>query len=251
MTSIAGCAQSSSTNTIVSEDNLIGKIFQAETNHRTGKMKGGGFNEIMYCFLRFEKDSVEITHRQIYTSSIYGEVNKSEKSESKTYQWKLQNDEIVIENFNDYGQLIFKADQIIGKNRFGNDLIFNRMDTNILKTGIVELISWRILETEQLEYAKYTKINSRGDNHSEIEINFNHNDEAEYYNFEIKDIKTDGKITTAELADISVENFGTVYFDDRANGMIEINHENNQVKVEIWYSTHRNDAPHYAIIWKQ
>ena len=121
MASITSCAQ----------DSLIGKTYQAEVEVRLGKIVGGGFEDTKYCYLRFEKDSVEITHRQIYVSSVYDEVNKSEKSESKTCQWKLQNEEIVIANFNNYGQLIFRADQIIGKDSFGNDLIFNRMDTQI------------------------------------------------------------------------------------------------------------------------
>jgi len=123
MTNIASCAQSNSTDTIIS-NSLIGKTYLAEVEVIYGKMLGGGFIKTKYCYLRFEKDSVEITHQQIYESSIYDEVNKSEKSESKTYQWKLQNEEIIIENFNDYGQLSFRDFQINGKDIFGNDLIF-------------------------------------------------------------------------------------------------------------------------------
>ena len=131
MTNTAGCAQSN-------KESIIGKTYQAEVEHITGKMLGGGFNEITYCYLRFETDSVEITHRKIRETSIYGEVNNSEKYETKTCKWKLQNEEIIIENFNDYGQLIFRADQIFGKDRFGNELIFSRKEEKImLKTGIV------------------------------------------------------------------------------------------------------------------
>jgi hypothetical protein len=131
MTSISGCAQSKSTNTIVSKDSLIGKTYEAKVEEIFGKMLGGGFSDTKYCYLRFEKDSVEITLRQIHESSVYGEVTESDKSESKTCQWQLQNEEIIIENFNDYGQLIFISDQIIGKDRFGNKLIFNTIEARM------------------------------------------------------------------------------------------------------------------------
>ena len=142
MTSLAGCAPSNSTKTTVSKDRFIGKTFEAEVEGRHGEVSDGKsifpFSETDYYSLRFEKDSIEITHRHIYSG-----YEQSDTSESKTYKWKLKNDEIIIENFNEYGKLIFKADQIyetrsgfrfktnqiIGKIKDDSrDLIFNQSD---------------------------------------------------------------------------------------------------------------------------
>ena len=142
MTNITGCAQSNLTKTTISKDSLIGKTFEAEVQGDRGRESDGKsisyFSETDYYCLRFEKDSVEITYRHVYRSNI----QQSDKSESKTYNWNLKNDEIIIENFSEYGKLIFKADQIyetrsgfrfktnqiIGKNKFGDDLMFNQKD---------------------------------------------------------------------------------------------------------------------------
>ncbi|MDR2423984.1 MAG: hypothetical protein LBD59_04570, partial [Prevotellaceae bacterium] len=92
-----------------------------------GKIEGGGFNEYLYCELRFEKDSVKVTHRTLLITSVYDKIENTEKSEHKTYKWKIQNNIIIIENFTGYGQLIFKNEQLVSD----KDLIFTKIDENI------------------------------------------------------------------------------------------------------------------------
>ena len=126
MTSITGCAQNKSTKTTVSKNSLIGKTFEAAFESKSGTVariedgKRFPFGVTDYYSLRFEKDSVEITHRHIYSSPI----QQSDESESKTYLWKLKNDEIIIKNFNDYEQLIYSDNKIIGKSKYFKDVIF-------------------------------------------------------------------------------------------------------------------------------
>jgi len=42
-----------------------------------------------------------------------------------------------------------------------------------------------------------------------------------------------------------------VYLDDEASGTIEINRENNLVKVMFQHRVHNNAAAQHVIIWKQ
>ena len=138
---------------------------------------------------------------------------------------------------------------------------------NLIELGIVELVSWHVNGTEcQIEHIEYTSITSREDDGYTIKICFESkkgipvrpkrkkrtaselirllNDNADYFNFRVAGIETEDNTTKAELTNISIENSNLVYFDDKARGTMEINHENNQVKVEIWQSTH------YVIVWK-
>ena len=144
-----------------------------------------------------------------------------------------------------------------------------------LKTGIVELISWRVDETEYpLDNVKYTSISAR-DGGYEIKICFQKakdmadyteeelneldgfdliellNDKAEYFTFKIKNKQTNGNITKAKVTHISIENTHIEYIDEKASGTIEINHDNNLVKIVFQHSVHNNDATQYEIIWKQ
>ena len=126
--------------------------------------------------------------------------------------------------------------------------------SNMLNTGIVELISWRADETERpLDNVEYTQIVSR-DGGYEIKICFKTNqkgnDIADYFLFKIKNIKTADNITKAKLTDISIENTDIIYFDDKASGTIEINHQTDLVKIVFQHTTYHQKTQ-YEIVWKQ
>jgi hypothetical protein len=110
-----------------SKSDFAGKTYRAEVYEMCGKIEGGGFNEHLYCDLQFKKDSVKVTHRTLRTTSVYDKVENSEKSENKTYKWKIRNNVIIIENFTNYGQFIFKNEQLVAD----KDLIFTKIDENI------------------------------------------------------------------------------------------------------------------------
>jgi hypothetical protein len=102
---------------------------------------------------------------------------------------------------------------------------------------------------ERVEYIKYMKITQR-DTLYQIEINYNTNDESEYWLFQIKELETVGKTATGKLIDISCDGTDGIGYYDDANGTIVINRETNTVKVEIDFSIHRSEY-HYVIVWKQ
>ena len=135
-------------------------------------------------------------------------------------------------------------------------------ETNLLKTGIVELISWYVNEEEQrhFESAEYISISPRArDGGYELKICYrtnndfaenNGNDYAQYFKFTIKNIKTYGNITNAELTDIYIESSNIVYIDDKASGTIEINHQTDLVKIVFQHTTYYQKIQ-YEMVWKQ
>lgn len=130
MTQITGFGQNKTT---VSKIYLIVKIYSTKVYEMHGKIVGGGFNEDLYCDLQFEKDSVKVTHRTLRETSMYGKTEKLEKTENKTYKWKIRKNAIIIEKFTKYGQFTFTNGQFVADKDFHNNpagLIFTRLDAN-------------------------------------------------------------------------------------------------------------------------
>ena len=126
---------------------------------------------------------------------------------------------------------------------------------NMLKLGYVKVIDYIIGETSQKEYIKYFKIRLAEADFYELEINYNHNNLSEYWNFKMIDIENERNTIRGRLSKISFDDTSGMWFiDDGASGDIIIHPENNLVTVNIIFpatdSASHGNRTQYRIIWE-
>ncbi|MFN8166119.1 MAG: hypothetical protein U0X76_08120 [Bacteroidia bacterium] len=99
------------------KDLLIGKLFKGLVNEACKEMKDGGCMIYTYRLLEFKEDSVIIS-RQTMASCTPKErernYNRLTDASPETFHWKIVNDEILIEGFDEYGQLKLEGTELKG-----------------------------------------------------------------------------------------------------------------------------------------
>jgi hypothetical protein len=119
---------------------------------------------------------------------------------------------------------------------FSIKLFSQENNVNILKLGFVNIHDYIVHGTSQKEQIKYFRISLRENKFYEIEINYNHNNLSEYWNFKLINIEDDGKTIKGNLSEISIDDIdGTLHINNNAHGIILINLETNLVKIKIHF----------------
>ena len=99
------------------KDLLIGKLFKGLVNEACKEMNDGGCMIYTYRLLEFKEDSVIIS-RQTMASCTPKErernYNRLTDASPETFHWKIVNDEILIEGFDEYGQLKLEGTELKG-----------------------------------------------------------------------------------------------------------------------------------------
>ncbi|MFT3702025.1 MAG: hypothetical protein QM802_06635 [Agriterribacter sp.] len=97
---------------------LKGKTFEAEVQATCKTMSDGGCMIYTYCVLKFEEDKVTVSHPvKAVCTPKEREANYAhlDNNETKQYKWFVNSkQEITIEGFADYGNLIWKNNKLIG-----------------------------------------------------------------------------------------------------------------------------------------
>lgn len=83
-----------------------------------------------YCKLSFAKDSVDIVTYSVSTGNMAEEDHFVEKI--GTFDWKIENNRVCINGFDNYGMLEIQGSKLIGKEEYGEgrykEMIFEKIN---------------------------------------------------------------------------------------------------------------------------
>jgi hypothetical protein len=109
---------------------IIGKTYEAEVGASCKIYAKGSCMIYEYDALTFKKDTVMVSNRQAANCTDKEKEGRYKRSgeQSKSYKWTISNDTLTIENFNDYGKLVVKENQLIGANHYKKELVFKEIE---------------------------------------------------------------------------------------------------------------------------
>ncbi|MDR3286867.1 MAG: hypothetical protein LBT27_05450 [Prevotellaceae bacterium] len=114
----------------LTENQLIGKTYQAKISESCAKTLDGGYTTYTYCILKFEKNNVRISYKT-KTSRTYEEKDKGKEEIRK---WTVQNNRIIIQDFDDYGTFKIQDAMLVGEKMQNN----NRLQQMVFNENVIE-----------------------------------------------------------------------------------------------------------------
>lgn len=106
----------------VVKNQIAGKTFTAELSHGCRMTTNGAYDIYHFILLTFNKDTVTISHQRIGPESRI--------MSKKIYSWSVSGNSVHINNFDDYGALLFKADTLKGTDTDGSIIKFVNKDVS-------------------------------------------------------------------------------------------------------------------------
>ncbi len=97
--------------------NLAGKSYTALIRSSCKEFKDGGCTINTYCTLTFEKEKVTVSYstKATCTDKKREKTYEGKPEEGILYNWTTKNEQVHIENFIDYGDLLPTEGKLVGK----------------------------------------------------------------------------------------------------------------------------------------
>lgn len=99
-----------------SKSRVIGKTFVGKLSHSCRATTNGAYDIYIFLDLSFDHDSVTVTQQLVDTETHI--------IDEKVYPWKMLENEVIIDHFDDYGKLQIKKDRLINTKYDGSTIEF-------------------------------------------------------------------------------------------------------------------------------
>lgn len=99
-----------------SKSRVVGKTFVGKLSHSCRATTNGAYDIYIFLHLSFDQDSVTVTQQVVDTETHI--------IDEKVYPWKMLENEVIIDHFDDYGKLQLKKDRLISTKYDGSTIEF-------------------------------------------------------------------------------------------------------------------------------